>query len=411
MKILHLAHQYPPEFTGGTEFYTQQLCQQLRLLGHETAVFYRRPGQGLAERVDPDGTRVWGAGAGPMTPLRRFRATFGQKSLLADWQGALAAYQPDLIHVQHLMGLPAELLAASSVPYLITFHDYWWVCANAQLLTNYDQTICAGPDHFINCGRCALARGGAGALQLGAPLMAPLLARRNQTLATILQNAAARIAPTEFVRGRYQALGVTAPIELIRHGIDYPRDLPAARRQPGPLQLVYLGSIAPQKGLHVAIAAVNELPPDAVRFTLYGGLTDFPDYVAELRRLARHPGIEFAGRLTREQVWERLPQADAALLPTQWFEASPLTIDEMFVAGLPVIGSHIGALPDKIVPEVDGLLVAPADVAAWVAALRRLLDEPELLPRLRAGIRPVRHIDDHVQEIVALYEKVLAGGQ
>ena len=409
MKILQLVHQYPPEFSGGTEFYTQQLNQQLRQLGHETAVFYRRPGQGLTERVDPDGTRVWGAGAGPMTSLSRFRTTFGQKKLLADWQRALTAFQPDLLHVQHLMGLPAALLAVPPVPYLITLHDYWWVCANAQLLTNYDQTICAGPDRFINCGRCALARSG-GAPQLGAPLIAPLLARRNRLLANILQNARARIAPTEFVRGCYQALGVTAPIDVVRHGIDFPRELPETRRGAGPLQLVYLGSIAPQKGLHVAIAAVNELPPDAVRFTIYGGLNAFPNYVAELRRLVRHDNIQFAGRLERAELWAQLALADAALVPSQWYETYVLTIDEMFVAGVPVLASRLGVLPDRVRDEVDGLLLPPGDVGAWVTALQRLVAEPELLPRLRAGIRPVRPIDDHVRQIVTLYQKVLADG-
>ena len=411
MKILHLAHQYLPEFTGGTEIYTRQLSSHLLARGHEVAVFYRRPGIGLQKRVEQNGLNVWSAAAGAMNPANRFRATFKQETLHEQWITVLDSFQPELIHVQHLMGLPTSLMSAvraRAIPYLITFHDYWWSCANAQLYTNFDQTICAGPDNFVNCGRCTLSRGGADGLKMAAPLLRPLLSKRNQRLSEIVAQAESRVAPTPFVQQIYRQIGVQEHIEVVSHGIEPPDSSPESVPFNSPLQLIYLGSIAPQKGLHIAIAAVNQLPADSVSFTIYGGLDAFPDYVAELRAQATHPGIRFAGHLERELLWTRLAQAHLAIMPTQWYESYVLTIDEMFAAGIPVVGSRLGVLPDRIRNGVDGLLVEPANVQAWSDSLRRFLEEPDLLARLRSGIRPVRRIEQHVDEMEAIYKRIMS---
>jgi hypothetical protein len=56
---------------------------------------------------------------------------------------------------------------------------------------------------------------------------------------------------------------------------------------------------------------------------------------------------------------------------------------------------------------VDGLLLPPGDVAAWRAAMQRLLDEPDLLPRLRAGVQPPMTMEEHVDRLEALYAQVV----
>ena len=411
MRILQLVHQYVPEFTGGTELYTQQLSQELIKRGHEVAVFYRRPGEGLQKRAEPEGLTVWSAGCGKMSATGRFTATFGQRKLVNSWTSVLNEFEPDLVHVQHLMGLPTSLidiLKERAVPYLITFHDYWWVCANAQLYTNYDETICAGPDRFLNCGRCTLARGNLAVLDPAAPLIAPLLKQRNEKLAAAIRDAAALLTATQFVSQTYTDLGVTDAIAVEPLGIAMPGFTPGKRESGKPLKLIYLGNISPQKGLHVAIEAVNQLPANSVTFTIYGGLETFPAYVRDLRALATHPGITFAGRLDRKALWTTIAAADAGLIPSQWYETFVITIDEMFAVGVPVIASGIGVLTDRVQDGVNGLLVTPNDVTGWLATLKRLLTEPTLLPRLREGIRPVQSIAAHVAAIEARYRNVVA---
>ena len=71
--------------------------------------------------------------------------------------------------------------------------------------------------------------------------------------------------------------------------------------------------------------------------------------------------------------------------------------------------SSLGALAEVVHDGVDGLLVPPGDVDAWSAVLQRLVDDPTLLDRLHAGVRPPMDMAQHVQLLCDLYERSLAG--
>lgn len=424
MRILHVVHQYLPEHVGGTEVYTQTLARyQVQQEGHRAAVFYpseQQSAQGLLESQDAGGVHVYGVPLGPRSRTQVFFSTFGQRAIDEALKQVLDREKPDLVHVQHLMGLPTSLLAhfrRAGLPIIITLHDYWFPCANGQLLTNYDNTVCDGPRWWINCGRCALARAGLGDRPALAPAVAPLLGYRSRRLRQILAQADRVVAPTRFVRDTYAELNM--PVEkmiVVPHGIEVPQhvlDADPAARSPYPghhLHVVYVGSLARQKGLHVLVEAMNRLPEDGVRLSIFGDLQTFPDYVQQLRAAARHPGIRFAGRIGRDAFWRTLLQeADVAVLPTLWYEASPLTIQEMFAARVPLVASDVGALPEKIRHGVDGLLFPPGDAAALARILRELYDDPDRLRSLRANVAPTHLMSDHVREVQMIYEEAMDG--
>ena len=414
MKILHIVHQYLPETIGGTELYTQTLAQHQVAAGHSVAVFYPSQREEKLWQTTDNHLRVYGAAVGLRSRTRIFLSTFGDKALREMFTAVLQQEQPDLIHIQHLMGLPTSLIDAIQVPFVITLHDYWYGCGNAQLVTNYDSTICQGPDHwFYNCGRCALARGGQS--EWLAPLVAPLMAWRNVRLRPILQRASKVIAPTHFVQQTYQQLGLAGDnMIVIPHGIEVPHEqiqaILATRplRQPGTLHIGYIGSLGWQKGVHNLIAAVNRLPTEGVKLTIYGRLDTFPDYVAELQQQAHHPGIHFAGPVSRTDLWAALAAFDVVVMPTLWYEASPLTIQEVFAVGVPIVASRIGAMTEKIREGVDGRLVPPGNADALHKVLFNLLTDPTSLTQLRQNIQPVHTMAEHIEEIEALYRTLLA---
>ena len=419
MRILHVVHQYVPDHVAGTELYTQMVARAQAAAGHDVAVFtpLNRAGVFDGRAALEEGVRVYRVPVGPRGATAVFLSTFRQPALAEAFAAVLASERPDVVHVQHLMGVPAAVGAAlrrAGVPYVLALHDYWYGCANGQLLTNDTGTICAGPSpHFGNCGRCAVARGGL-PVALG-PLFAPLMARRNARLRPVFAGAARVLAPNAFVGDIYAALGFPAERIIVNPlGLDTPPGLAervAARRAARSLGLPrfgYVGSIARQKGVHVLIEAMDGLP-DGVMLDVYGDMRTFPDYAAELHALARHPGIRFHGLLGRDRLWDALADLDALVLPTLWYEASPLVIREAFAAGLPLVASAIGA-PGRMVRDgVDGLLFAPGDAAALRRALLSLVERPELPGQLRAGIAPVRTAADHVAQIEAVYEQIRNG--
>jgi len=414
MRILHLVHQYLPDHVGGTELYTHWLAREQARRGHQVSVFHRRSAEGAGWEPRADGdVQVWAAWSGPLRPTRRFLATFGDLPIERAFEHVLGEVRPDLVHIQHLMGLPVRLidvLQDRGVPYVITLWDYWWVCANAQLLTNYSQRVCDGPRAFLNCARCALARAGWTWFWPAVPALAALLAWRNRLLRRVMEGAGGLIAPTPFVRRWYAAhRAPTERMRVVLPGLEGPgAGLRRGEPREGPVRFVYIGGLSWQKGVHVLVEAFAGVR-GAAELWIAGDESFAPDYVSYLRGMTSS-AVRFLGRLSREQVWEVLAQVDVVVVPSIWYETFSFLISEAFTAGVPVVASRLGPLADRVRDGVDGLLVPPGDVEAWRAALQRLVDEPALLERLRASVRPPVTLAEHADRLEALYAEVVDRG-
>ena len=109
MRILHLVHQYPPDYRGGTEYYTQTLAAAQAGQGHAVAVFAptHTGDRGRTIRADENGVAVYRVSVGSRSRSRVFWHTLRQPDLRRAFQEVLAQFAPDLVHVQHLMGLPS----------------------------------------------------------------------------------------------------------------------------------------------------------------------------------------------------------------------------------------------------------------------------------------------------------------
>lgn len=408
MRVLHIVHQYPPDFIGGTELYTQALANEQVARGQTVAVFTPSISTATATENSASIQRV---PLGARTPQAIFFSTFKQATVSQAWRATLDQFKPDLVHVQHLRGLRVSMLDdlhLRKIPYVITLHDYYYACANAMLLTNYDHTICNGPRGWINCGHCALARAGHDRLAVLSPGLAPLLAYRQARLRRVLVQAQALIAPTEFVRDQYQRqLKLSADhVRVIRHGIEVPTDLTATQRSDHlPLRLAYIGGLAPHKGLQVLIDAMNQLPETA-RLVIYGDVTAQPDYVAQLKQRARHPHIEFLGALPHSELYSALKQIDLVVVPSIWYETSALIVQEAQAARVPVLASDIGALRETTL-NGGGQVFPFGDAAVLRDKLQHLIDFPAELEQLRKNLKPVRTLQAHAADIEALYREII----
>jgi glycosyltransferase involved in cell wall biosynthesis len=178
-------------------------------------------------------------------------------------------------------------------------------------------------------------------------------------------------------------------------GIDHVRWFPNSRpmpvlpADPGDSRLcrkfVYLGHVREGKGILEIIDAAERFGGD-VSVDVYGPLTYDIDASA-FEGLSR---VHYRGVLETSEVPGRLAACDALLLPTRFAtEGYPGAILEAYGAGLPVIVTELGAIPE-IVDESTGLTIDPADADALYAAMRTLHDDPALCARLRAGVRAKR---------------------
>ncbi len=115
---------------------------------------------------------------------------------------------------------------------------------------------------------------------------------------------------------------------------------------------------------------------------------------AELRARAKNPRTEFLGRFDNRRVGALLAEIDVLVVPSLWWENSPLTISEAFLAGVPVVVSDIGGMAEMVQEGVNGFRVPPGDSDALAAAIRRFVDDPTLARRLTPKPETVRDMRD-----------------
>ncbi|KPL87259.1 hypothetical protein SE16_12215 [Ardenticatena maritima] len=118
--------------------------------------------------------------------------------------------------------------------------------------------------------------------------------------------------------------------------------------------------------------------------------------------------MRFLGTLNREHVWQTLSEVDVVLVPSLWYETYCFVAHEAFAAGRPVIASNLGVLAERVDHEVNGLLVEPGNIEAWREAMQRVVDDPTLLVRLREGIPSLKTIDEHAEEIIQVYTRLVS---
>jgi len=155
------------------------------------------------------------------------------------------------------------------------------------------------------------------------------------------------------------------------------------------VKLLSVGAVVPRKGFDVLIAALARLIDLPWRLTIAGDRTRDRDSAARLDSdIARYglgERIAALGAVSPERLAALYAQADVFVLASR-FEGYGMAYAEAIAHGLPVVGSHAGAVPETVPPDA-GLLVAPGDIEALTQALRRTIGDAGLRRRLGDAAR------------------------
>ena len=146
-------------------------------------------------------------------------------------------------------------------------------------------------------------------------------------------------------------------------------------RRNGLPTIVSVGRLAAPKDFPTLLAALAQLETGSYRARVVGDGPQRAALEADAERLGLS-AVEFLGE--RDDVPELLRAAHVFVLPTR-SEAHPMSVLEAMAAGLPVVASDVGGVPELL--DGHGLLVPPGDADALAVALRRLIDDPALRAR------------------------------
>jgi glycosyltransferase involved in cell wall biosynthesis len=456
-KILYVGFDIDPARAGrgGVGVYQQGLARAMRSLGCEVTLFLgtrhtlkRRP---RLERRRADGLEWIELVDSPLRhcdhhadPTRELEDPVVE-GLTAE---VLRDVRPDVVHLHDPRLHPASVVdvaLAAGVPVVKTMHNFFDVCPQGELFADGHE-LCVDDEGGRRCRRClarlptvpVLREELSGSLR-GSPAHA-LLGRARRGLARLRARSApsSSAAPTAPLphpaalyvarkRARLERLNRLSLVhcyaqhaadELIARGVDATRvrvihvatpAIDGVRRKPprdrnGPLTLGYVTGASHSKGFDVLLDALRRLPRDRVRLHAHG----FDDPPAMQERHRDLPVVFHGPYAPLRDLNAVLAPVDVGVIPSRCREVLGMAGLEMLAAGIPLVGSCIGGIPEFLTHEENGLLVPPGDPAALAAAVRRLLDEPGLRARLQAGIRPWKRVPEHAQEMLALYNEVVA---
>jgi glycosyltransferase involved in cell wall biosynthesis len=398
VNVLLVTHRYPPDGIGGVERYVEALKGELTKCGDRVTVLTRTPTHWPRWPVlrRADGLyRIVGSG------VRLDQPFVHEQKLARLVKRVLAAASPDVVHVNHLIGLTPEVISlaqAFGAATVLTLHDYYFACPLAHL-RKVNGDPCEGPGGGAECAKTCFEdqpRDGRWSV-------------REKRFRTLLAAADVVTAPSVSVASYFDrhTHGAVSPV-VVPYGTWAPVRTAARRvRDSDQLNLAVLGTVAAHKGAHVVIEALRLAELGPTRLALWGRVDD-SDYERQLRlRAAAVPGLslEFAGGYAPSQIADALSDADAVVVASQVREASPIVPREALAHGVPVLAARIGGLPESIDEGRNGMTFDPFDPAELAQILRRLASTPELVDALAQGAREtaIRTAADNASEMRALF--------
>ena len=445
MKILLTVHQFFPQYAAGTEVLTYSVARELMKRGHMVHVLTGHPGstdlreKDRLDEYDFEGIHVY-----------RFHHAYtpmaGQTSMIEiGYNNRLAAayfarvvemFKPDVVHFFHLNRLGTGLIehaVRAGIPCFMTPTDFWTICPTGQLLLG-NGSLCSGPSaHAGNCVKCFAQRTQGRGIRIiaerlptaGADLLArltqngvlPSYPQREEVMAIAsrlginiarLNQLNGLIVPNGFMRELLIRHGVS-PCLIIKSafGIDVTSSEGSKRRSipRHPLRVGFIGTLAPYKGCLVLIDAFKALPHGQAVLKIYGGMKDFPEYSRKLKRLAdNNDAIEFCGTFHNSKIGEVLADLDVLVVPSLWYENTPLVVYSAQAARCPVVASDFPGFSEVIRDQVDGLLFEAGNPTELAKKLSRLINEPDLAGRLSVNYQQPKSTALYVDEILNIWE-------
>lgn len=332
----------------------------------------------------------------------------------------LDAAKPDVLHVQSLVYLGLALLREAQrrrIPIAMTLHEYFASCPRSGLLLDLDGNLC-DPIVPATCARCIAPYpiererypdppGGPAATD-GSDLrfFARAIEVRKRRVFAALDLVDRFVAPSAFLKQRLVKEGLPSDrIAVADYG--FPA-MSRAERAPrtGALRLGFVGTLADYKGVHVAVDAMALLEPGVATLAIRGEPSWFQDYTGPLRQRAGGiAGVAFDGPLPPGDLPRFLAGVDALIVPSLWYENSPLTMHEAFQAGVPVLASDLGGMAE-LLASGGGLTFRRGDATDLARIVAELASDRTRLDALAASAPPVKSIERNAEEMESLFREL-----
>lgn len=451
LRILFVIHDFLPKHAAGTEIYTFHLATELAKR-HDVHLIF------CEEHYDKERYSIRkGIFAGlPFTEVvhnyvwENFEESYRDPKMDAIFAGVLEEFAPDLVHIQHLHHFSMDFIRvakAFGAPVVYTLHEFMLLCARGGQLLREDMEICEQPVP-TKCADCIAKQKLGGdygqgtknaAIEKTMKLLPPTLREafsrfagptvpvklddrwrkayadaakaRLDYIGQRLKDVDLFISPSRFLRSKFIASGLVRDdqIRYSDNGFDLTPFKDVKRIPSKSLRFGFVGTVAEYKGVHVLLDAFKRLSGPEVELHIYGDLNTFADYKQRLVPLLNDPRVKAHGRFDPKAVAEVMAKLDVLVVPSLWFENSPLTIHEAWLAGIPVIASDRGGMAELVADGQNGLWFRLGDPIDLAAKMQMIVDDRSLLSKFTKNLGKVKPIDENAREIEEWYYDLVTG--
>lgn len=394
-KILIVSHGHPDLNKGGAEVASYNLFQEYVEQGLDVTYLAR------TDRMPHPGTpfSVWKTDREILfhTQMTNF---FTLKSgalshLFKDFVELVKTINPTVVHFHHYIhiGIEAIRLIKNNLPktkIIFTFHEYYAICHNSgQMVKNNskDTKLCYKSSP-AECSMCF-------------PEKAPSdFFLREMYLKSFFNLVDHFISPSHFLIDRYVQWGLSAEkFSMIENGHPNGNKLPSRQLQKNTKRgrLAYFGQLNKFKGIDVLLEAlllINEEDKKDIHLDIFGANLELQpaEYQEKIKTLMESLGdmLSFHGKYESHELPHHLKNSDWVIVPSIWWENSPMVIQEVFNYGRPIIGSDIGGIREKIeykggllfknkdAVDLANTIIAGLSEEVWLKTTERITPPPSI---------------------------------
>ena len=420
-RILVISHAHPDFSHGGGELAAHALFKAFRGDPRVEAAWFlarcdRGRGANGAITVRHPGEYLWEQGIGDWHMLKAAH----RESMLTRFAELLRTLKPTIIHLHHYMHLGMEVLQAirridPTVRICVTLHEYMAICRNnGQMIKAGGMRLCSRATDD-DCRMCFPKQS------------AEDFWLRRHFIQRHFDLVDGFVAPSRFLRQRYVEWGIAPErITVIENGQADVATLPPRPVGEGGSRnrFGFFGQVNPYKGLDVVLEGLSSLSRKQRRgivLEVNGANLElqeapFQARIAALRGPLEDEGVlQWTGAYQPHELAARMAGIDWVVVPSVWWENSPMVIQEAFVHGRPLLVSDIGGMAEKVRNGVDGLHVPAGNRREWAESLVRAAAMTDEWDALRAGIRrPPTHrecADAHLRYFATMGGSSVAGAE
>jgi glycosyltransferase involved in cell wall biosynthesis len=402
--IAIISHTHPSVTKGGAEIAAYALYEGLRLLGVDAIFIAACPLQDR-NKLLLGSDREFVVLVDPLRYDHFYQLSSGE--VWRQLKAILVGQNVRLANFHHYLNLGVNALRALSaetnIPFAVTLHEFLAICNHhGQMVTRPGRRLCSQATN-VACATCFPEH------------TRQQFKLRHDLIHGALLPAAGYISPSHFLADRMVAWGLPQEkFVVIENGLRaVPQRTERVRTEGSPWTFGYFGQITPFKGGDTLLDTIDLLARQAgieskIHIKVHGNLIgQDPDFLTRFNTaFERHAFASYGGPYDNADVHKLMSACDYVLVPSTWWENSPVVIQEAYAAGRPVICTGVGGMAEKVPNRRSGLHFRLNDGADLARVMAEAADEV-LYKALCSGIPAVADQLTMARDYLATFTQLL----